>query len=41
MNRPFLLPLQLAALAVACVRGFGEFASLQRWRFKDRFARRA
>lgn len=33
-------PLQLAALALACLRGIGEFASLQRWRFSERFSRR-
>ena len=35
-----LLLLQAAALAVACVRGLGEMATLQGWRLRDRWARR-
>ncbi|MGE0498479.1 MAG: hypothetical protein AB7I35_05880 [Ramlibacter sp.] len=35
-----LLPLQIAALSLAVVRGLGEFASLQAWRLRDRLARR-
>ena len=32
--------LQLAAIAVACARGLGEFAWLQGWRLRDRLADR-
>jgi hypothetical protein len=39
MNNARLLPLQIAALGLACLRGIGEFASLQRWRWRERFAR--
>ena len=41
MKHLSLLPLQMAALAIACIRGLGEFASLQRWRLRDRLVRRA
>ncbi len=40
MNTLRLLPLQTAALALACLRGVGEFAILQGWRLRDRLARR-
>jgi hypothetical protein len=39
MKSTGLVTLQVAALTLACLRGIGEFASLQRWRLRERFAR--
>ncbi|HSV47100.1 MAG TPA: hypothetical protein VLJ58_15030 [Ramlibacter sp.] len=36
MHSPQLKMMQFAALAVALLRGMSEFASLQRWRLRDR-----
>ena len=40
MKTASVLTLQLAALALACARGLGEFASLQGWRLRDRLSPR-
>lgn len=39
MKHPATAALHVAALAVALLRGVGEFASLQRWRLKEWMAR--
>ena len=39
MKQPAVTALQIAAVAVAMLRGLGEFATLQRWRFKEWIAR--
>lgn len=41
MKHASLVPLQVAALTLACLRGLGEFAALQRWRLRDRLTRRS
>jgi hypothetical protein len=36
MNAHLHTPLHVLAMAIALLRGLGEFASLQRWRLRER-----
>jgi hypothetical protein len=39
MKQPAIVVFQIVSVAVALLRGVGEFTSLQRWRLKEWIAR--
>lgn len=40
MHIQTLVPMQIAALVLACLRGLGELIALQSWRLRDRLMHR-